>query len=297
MKNIPRYLFWSGGADSTCALIKGLEDGLRIDKIFFSDTGMEFPEMYEYVAKVEAYIKRKFNRTVHHFNPKEGKGYGLFSRDIGVIRGKEQVRGIPRQLEPCWLQRNAKIRPFEQWLRDNKVGEHLIYIGYTADELKRAKMKVKSNNDAKLAKIEKLGDEEKVVELLKLAHTTIKNENAILASNHLYPLVMWDIDSDQTKLFLQERGILNPLYKWFDRTGCFMCPKMGRDSYYILWKHYPEQWEWMKEEERHMRELNAFGNQFNKDFSIGDWEKQFESDPDNLKPRDTTEQDFCFCLV
>ena len=293
----PRYLFWSGSADSTALMVKGLEEGLRIDEIFLSETGMEFPEMYEYITRVEAFIKKKYNRTVTHLYPQEGKGYKEFSRGLGVIRKKEQVRGIPRQLEPCWLQRNAKIRPFEAWLKEHNNPEHLIYIGYTADELKRARLKVKTDNEKKLEKLAKLEDDKQTEELVKLAHLVIKNETAILASNHLYPLIFWDMSAEDTKTFLQERGILNPLYKHFDRTGCFMCPKAGLKTYYLLWKYYPQEWRWLKKEEKSMRKLNAFNTSFNKDYTIKEMERKFETTPMDNILRKTTENDFCFCVV
>jgi len=268
MKYVPRYAFWSGGADSTYMILRLLDEGLRVDKIFFSDTGMEFPEMYEYIKKVESFIKRKYNITIHRFFPAEDKDYATFSRGVGVIRGKEQVRGIPRQLEPCWLQRNTKIRPFEKWLKDNNIKDHLIYIGYTADELRRAKLKAMKNNDAK-----------------------------IVDNNHLYPLILWDIDSNKVKVELQKMGMLNPLYKHFNRTGCFMCPKVGDDTYFALWKHYPKEWEWMKKEEKKLKKLNAFNYRFNKDKSLKEMEKKFKKMDKNGVVRETTDQDFCFCVI
>jgi 3'-phosphoadenosine 5'-phosphosulfate sulfotransferase (PAPS reductase)/FAD synthetase len=250
-------------------MLRALEDKLPIDQIFFSDTEMEFPEMYKYIEKVEGFIKRKYNVEVHHFKPADGKGYKEFSRGGGVIREKEQVRGIPRQLEPCWLQRNAKVRPFEIWLRDNKIKDHLIYIGYTADELRRAKLKAMKNNDAK-----------------------------IVDNNQLYPLILWGVSSNQVKLELQKMGMLNPLYEHFDRTGCFMCPKVNESTYYMLWKYYPKQWKWMKKEEKKLRKLgNVFNTSFNKDSTLKQMEKKFESKGYDVTLRTVNEQDFCFCVI
>ena len=50
---------FSGGKDSTAMLLMMLEKGIPIDDIVFCDTGMEFPEMYNHISKVEKYIKRK----------------------------------------------------------------------------------------------------------------------------------------------------------------------------------------------------------------------------------------------
>jgi 3'-phosphoadenosine 5'-phosphosulfate sulfotransferase (PAPS reductase)/FAD synthetase len=266
--SIPRFLFWSGGADSTAMMVKGLETGLKIDRIFFSDTGMEFDEMYDYIKKVTNYIKKHFDRDIITLSPNEGKGYYKFSRGKGVIRGIEQVRGIPRQLEPCWLQRNAKIRPFEKWLKENGSPEHLRYIGYTSDELRRAKFKAMKDNNSK-----------------------------IIDNNHLYPLILWDMDAKDTKDFLSDRGILNPLYNHFDRTGCFMCPKVGKDSYYILWKYYPKYWQKMKSEEISLKKLKAFNFQHNKDKSIIEMEKDFENNPYKSYDKNRDDNDFCFCII
>ena len=47
---------FSGGKDSTCMLLKMIEEGTKIDKIIFVDTTKEFPQMYEHIKKVEEYI-------------------------------------------------------------------------------------------------------------------------------------------------------------------------------------------------------------------------------------------------
>lgn len=46
----------SGGKDSTCLLLLMIERGMPIDAVISADTGMEFPEMYEHLAKVDEYL-------------------------------------------------------------------------------------------------------------------------------------------------------------------------------------------------------------------------------------------------
>lgn len=53
---------FSGGKDSTAMLLHMLELGMPVDEIIFCDTGVEFPQMYEHVDKVERYIGRKITR-------------------------------------------------------------------------------------------------------------------------------------------------------------------------------------------------------------------------------------------
>lgn len=47
---------FSGGKDSTAMLLMLRERGVRIDRIINVDTGKEFPQMYEHIKKVQAYI-------------------------------------------------------------------------------------------------------------------------------------------------------------------------------------------------------------------------------------------------
>ena len=46
----------SGGKDSTAMLLLMIERGMPIDAVLSADTGMEFPEMYEHLAKVDEYL-------------------------------------------------------------------------------------------------------------------------------------------------------------------------------------------------------------------------------------------------
>ena len=47
---------FSGGKDSTAMLLRMIELGMPVDVILFCDTGLEFPELYEHIRKVEEYI-------------------------------------------------------------------------------------------------------------------------------------------------------------------------------------------------------------------------------------------------
>ena len=43
----------SGGKDSTAMLLRLLEEKRPVDLILFCDTGLEFPQMYEHLARLE----------------------------------------------------------------------------------------------------------------------------------------------------------------------------------------------------------------------------------------------------
>ena len=49
----------SGGKDSTCLALLMIERGLPVDAVIWADTGMEFPEMYDHIAKVDEYLYRE----------------------------------------------------------------------------------------------------------------------------------------------------------------------------------------------------------------------------------------------
>ena len=50
----------SGGRDSTAMVDILLRDNEPLDYIIFSDTTLEFPEMYEYLKKFDKYIQEKY---------------------------------------------------------------------------------------------------------------------------------------------------------------------------------------------------------------------------------------------
>ena len=53
----------SGGKDSTAMLLLMIEQDMPIDMVLSADTGMEFPEMYEHLAKLDEHLFRE--RGIH----------------------------------------------------------------------------------------------------------------------------------------------------------------------------------------------------------------------------------------
>ena len=122
----------SGGKDSTAMLLMMLERNMPVDEIIFCDTGMEFPELYQHLGAVEAYIGRKITRlTAPH-------SFEYYMADIPKIRYREGNRdtgyGWPRMFNR-WCTKHFKIEPVKKYLQD--VPEHTLYIGIAADEPKR----------------------------------------------------------------------------------------------------------------------------------------------------------------
>ena len=60
-----------GGRDSTAMVVRYLELGGKIDYIVFCDTHYEFPQMLEYIDKLESYLLEKFNQKLTRLKSEE----------------------------------------------------------------------------------------------------------------------------------------------------------------------------------------------------------------------------------
>lgn len=63
----------SGGKDSTAMLLMMIERNMPIDVVLSADTGMEFPEMYEHLEKVDAFLYRE--RGLHITTLRHPRGF------------------------------------------------------------------------------------------------------------------------------------------------------------------------------------------------------------------------------
>lgn len=72
----------SGGKDSTALLLLMIERGLPIDIVLSADTGMEFPEMYEHLAKLDGHLYRE--RGIHITTLRHPMGFEwmMFERPV-----------------------------------------------------------------------------------------------------------------------------------------------------------------------------------------------------------------------
>ena len=58
-KQIFHAVSLSGGKNSTAMLLLMIERDLPINTVLWADTGMEFPEMYDHISKVDDYLYRE----------------------------------------------------------------------------------------------------------------------------------------------------------------------------------------------------------------------------------------------
>lgn len=134
MKDKYHVVSFSGGKDSTAMLLRMLELSMPINDIVFCDTGAEFPQMYEHVAKVEKYIGRPITmlKREHDFedmllNHKKKDGTIGYSFPDAMNR---------------WCTAYFKRDYIKSYLGKLKKEKEVVqYIGIAADEPKRIKDK------------------------------------------------------------------------------------------------------------------------------------------------------------
>lgn len=108
---------------------------------------------------------------------------------------------------------------------------------------------------------------------------------ARLEKNEIAPLYELGITEEQAKQICKENNLLSPIYQYFDRDGCWFCPKQSNKSLKIIWEKFPRYWnklrEWQKDSPV----------PFKPNLTIFDLEKKFEkegakNDKQRHKPND-----------
>lgn len=214
---------WSGGKDSTFMVDELLRRGDPLDEIVFCDTGFEFPEMYDYILKCKEYWEQKYELKVTLLN--WGNNGEIWKKwaEGEYIRGdhKGLIRGFPFPVGMSWCTRVLKVNPMKNHVSKHYSGCSVFeYIGIAVDEPKRIPEGW---------------------------------ENGI----KLYPMVTWQVTEAQARQHLIERGMHNPLYNKFHRTGCWLCPKQGVQSLTTLKNDFSGLWSELEEMDQRYTDLGA----------------------------------------
>ncbi len=205
----------SGGQDSTAMTIRLLELGYPVDYIIFNDTTLEHDEMYEYIDKLDEFFQRKYNMKITRLYPnKDFESWVFGQTEKGEHIG--MTRGTPRVSLPCFWRRESKDYPTVRFLKEKGIKEYKKYIGYTANETKRAK--------------------------------------DIDLYDSIAPLIEWGWREADVQKYLKENQMENKLYQHFNRTGCAVCPKQRLDDKYMVWKNYRKHWDYMVDVENRLAE-------------------------------------------
>lgn len=122
MSTTRHVLGLSGGRDSAALAIFMRQRHPEIDiDYFFTDTGKELPEVYEYLTRLEGYL----GKPIERLNPDRDFDFWL----------KSYKNYLP-SAQSRWCTRQLKLRPFERWVRAFlDAGDTVVsYVAIRSDE-------------------------------------------------------------------------------------------------------------------------------------------------------------------
>lgn len=112
----------SGGRDSAALAVymRQHHSEVSID-YFFTDTGKELPEVYEFLGKLEGFLGKPILRLNPH------RDFDFWLREYNNFLPSPQTR---------WCTRKLKLAPFEQWIRPILAAGDTVtsYVAIRADE-------------------------------------------------------------------------------------------------------------------------------------------------------------------
>jgi hypothetical protein len=115
----------SGGRDSAALAVymRQHRPDLPIE-YFFTDTGKELPEVYQFLDKLEGFL----GRPIRRLNP--DRGFDFWLAEYGNFLPSPRTR---------WCTRQLKLRPLEHWLREDLEAGVTVhsYVAIRADEPQR----------------------------------------------------------------------------------------------------------------------------------------------------------------
>ena len=112
----------SGGRDSAALAVHMRQNHPALDiDYFFTDTGKELPEVYEFLGKLEGFL----GKPILRLNP--DRDFDFWLRQYNDFLPSAQSR---------WCTRQLKLRPFEHWIRPALQNGTKVYsyVAIRADE-------------------------------------------------------------------------------------------------------------------------------------------------------------------
>ena len=148
----------SGGRDSAALAVymRQQHPDLEIE-YFFTDTGKELPEVYEFLGRLEGVL----GKAILRLNP--DRDFDFWLKYYNNFLPSARTR---------WCTRNLKLRPFEDWLRpDLDAGTKITsYVAIRADEEYREGYNSKHDNLKVSLPFKDAGiDKEGVLEILEVS--------------------------------------------------------------------------------------------------------------------------------
>ena len=120
--NEKHVLGLSGGKDSAALAVYMRQNYPELDiEYFFTDTGKELPEVYEFLGKLEGFL----GKPILKLNPDRDFDYWL-----------KQYNNFLPSAQTRWCTRQLKLKPFEEWVKPmlQKGIKVISYVAIRADE-------------------------------------------------------------------------------------------------------------------------------------------------------------------
>ena len=124
----------SGGKDSAALAVFVRHHHPEVEvEYFFTDTGKELPEVYEFLGRLEGFL----GKPILRLNPQ--RDFDFWLREYNHFLPSAQTR---------WCTRQLKLAPFEQWVRPMlAAGDTVVsYVASRSDEDYREGYTSKHNN-------------------------------------------------------------------------------------------------------------------------------------------------------
>ncbi len=131
---VKHVLGLSGGRDSAALAVYMRQNHPAIDiQFFFTDTGKELPEVYEFLGRLEGFL----GKPILRLNP--DRDFDFWLKQYNHFLPSPQTR---------WCTRQLKLRPFEHWLRPLLANGTMIYsyVAIRSDEQFREGYSSKHSN-------------------------------------------------------------------------------------------------------------------------------------------------------
>lgn len=122
MSRVRHVLGLSGGRDSAALAVYMRQYHPELDiEYFFTDTGKELPEVYEFLGRLEGVL----GKPIERLNP--DRDFDFWLKQYNSFLPSPQTR---------WCTRQLKLRPFELWIKPMlEDGETVFsYVAIRADE-------------------------------------------------------------------------------------------------------------------------------------------------------------------
>lgn len=124
----------SGGKDSAALAVHMRQNYPELEiEYFFTDTGKELPEVYDFLGRLEGFLGKPIKRL----NP--DRDFDFWLRQYGHFLPSPNTR---------WCTRKLKLEPFKQWVRPWLAAKHKVYsyVAIRSDEDHRDGMIAQDEN-------------------------------------------------------------------------------------------------------------------------------------------------------